>query len=81
VVFSFGVTGVALVVAGVVGFVASFVVVFTDIPAALMVAGASLLMLGLGVLFIKLVILMARGFGGIARMGADRIRRRKKDGV
>jgi uncharacterized membrane protein len=75
VILSFGIAAVGLVLGGILGAIGAVFALFSDPPSALFMLGFSMITLGLGVLFIKLVARMARGFGGIAGLAAKKIRR------
>ena len=78
IILSFGLTGLGSIIFGIVGIIAFPFAVMQDFGASLMFGGTGLVSIGLGILFIKLTILMTRGFPMIARFVANKISRRQR---
>jgi len=81
VIFSFGVTGVALIAAGVGSIIVFPFVVLQDFGTALFFGGTGLICIGLGIWFINLTRVLMRGFPMIARFVAQQINRRRRRGA
>ncbi|MCL2839974.1 MAG: DUF1700 domain-containing protein [Defluviitaleaceae bacterium] len=81
VVFAVGVTGVALVVSGIIAIVTFPIFLVQDFSSALVVGGTGLIGLGLGIWFIRLTTTLTRwGFPRVARFTANKILRRNTHG-
>ena len=76
-VVAFGATAFGLVIGGVAAAVASIIALFQNIPLALMMFGSTLVILGLGIMFTKLTLVIAKsGFKSISRFVGNVIMRR-----
>jgi len=81
VIFSFGVTGVALIAGGLASLVAFPFVVLQDFGTALFFGGTGLVCIGLGIWFVNLTRILMRGFPLIARFVAQKINQRRRKGI
>lgn len=79
-ILAFAFTGVAFVIAGIFGFLTLPFIVFQDFGFAILSAGSWLLLLGFGILFIRLTALCMRGFPAISRFVSKKIIGRKNHG-
>ena len=78
-VVAFGATAIGLTVGGVFSIVFGVIALFQNLPLAVMVLGGALVVLGLGILFIKLTTVLAKsGFQAVARFAGKFIMRREK---
>ena len=76
-VVAFGATAFALVIGGAVGAVAGILALFQNLPLALMMLGSTLIVIGLGIMFMKLTVEISKsGFSSISRFVGNVIMRR-----
>ncbi|MCL2151738.1 MAG: DUF1700 domain-containing protein [Oscillospiraceae bacterium] len=76
---AFGATAFGLVVGGAAGVVVSLIALFQNVPLALMMLGSTLVVLGLGIMFMKLTVTISKsGFSSISRFVGNVIMRRVK---
>ena len=76
-VVAFGATAVGLVVGGAAYFVLSIIALFQNVPLALLMLGSTLVVLGLGIAFMKLTAVIAQsGFSSVSRFVGNVIMRR-----
>ncbi|MCL2217504.1 MAG: DUF1700 domain-containing protein [Defluviitaleaceae bacterium] len=80
VIFSFAVTGVALIAGGIMSIVAFPFIVAESFGAAMLAGGTGLFTVGLGMLFISLTRITLRGFPMITSFVANKILRRNHHG-
>jgi len=78
VIFAVGISSVILIFGGAVSLLVTPLVFIRDIGFGLVTGGTGLMMMGLGLLFIRLVLLMMGGFRAIAKFVSRKILRRSK---